>query len=258
MPMSIGTADHRVQLSYDDLDPREARFPRNGARHALSLPRRASQAWPETRAADLERTGRTSPAWTTRWSRSRGASTWPSRIRRRCGPTSPTSCGCASQSSCCSSTSSRSAVSATNERMPRTPRLDIELIEDGEGRELTFVKLGRHQRLHHPTPPRSYPTRILAVHVKYTNSNAIYKLNPFYSYRQPRRLASVREVRRHDRRVRPELYRSQALQQSWASATWLPANREPRQSKRGSLPPAACSSRRSSSASTQTIDRRSR
>ncbi len=172
-------SDHRVRLGFDDLDPRELGFYVSG--HGTVYRYHSEQARRgETRAAVLERrpdrsrmdydvvslTGHIDLALED-VSAMRADLTYKLRMRQ---PVELLFFNV------------QQLRRFRDERKDtRDPALDIELIEDGEGRELTFVKWGATSG--YIILPRTVaPGEELVLHAKYTNSNAIYKLNPFYSY----------------------------------------------------------------------------
>jgi hypothetical protein len=171
--------DHRVRLGYDDLAPREVGFSVSGRGTVYryhSEPTRRSG----TRRADLERrpdqsrmdyevvslTGRIDLAL-------EDASTMRADLAYKLNMLQPVDLVFFNIQ--------QIGAFRDETKDAKDPALDIELIEDGEGQELTFVKWGATSG--YIILPREVSSgEELIVHVKYTNSDAIYKLNPFYSY----------------------------------------------------------------------------
>jgi hypothetical protein len=63
----------------------------------------------------------------------------------------------------------------------KRPSMSVHFIEDGAGQELTYIQVGASFGWV-VLPKPAQPGDELTVHVKFTNANALYKLNPSYSY----------------------------------------------------------------------------
>lgn len=63
----------------------------------------------------------------------------------------------------------------------KKPSLRVELMEDGEGNELTYIRRGATSGLI-VLPKTAQPGDLLTIHVRFENQNSLYQLNPSYSY----------------------------------------------------------------------------